>query len=301
MVNSQKKTSATTKSLVGLASLVSASMVLAVPPNTPPNTNTGNRYTLERSYLGEISSAETYRRAIVEEDGLVILDVRDVTEHTLGHPAGSFSVPFPRIYRDCVNNNRTEDGACAEGTIAQARQDPEDFFDWVYYELGIPTDTDVATLCRTGFRSVLAANILSNPIQYICEAKAASDPTYDKEACEDKYDATGGYASVKNIWQGFSGQPIAPIQILDGTRYVVGSDAFKLPKKDDPDNRYRLEGQDLDLDNDGNLTANDKDGWRYHQGLPYSTDITDTPLFNLGGFAAAGCYDTMNVAGCADL
>jgi hypothetical protein len=174
-----------------------------------------------------------------------------------------------------VNDNRTEDGACAEGTVAQALQDPEDFFDWVYTDLGIPTDADVATLCRTGFRSVLAANILSNPITYICEAKAASDPAYDKTACETKYGSTGGYKSVKNIWQGFVGQPIAPIQIIEGTRYIVGNDAFKLPKKDDPDNRYRLVGQDLDLDNDGDLTANDKDGWRYHQGP--SAQISATP------------------------
>ena len=237
---------------------------MAVPPDTPPDSNTGNRYTLERAYQGEISAAESYLRSVLDMgDPLVILDVRDETEHELGHPEFSYNTPFPRIYRDCVDDERTEDGACAIGTApgSTVSQTPAGLFAEVE-SLGLDQDTPIATLCRTGFRSVLAANILSDPQTYICDPSDAS--------CLEDYEGRG-FTNVRNIWEGFVGQPIAPIQIIDGTRYLVGSDAFKLPKKDDPDNRYRMVGQDLDLNNDGEVSAVDKDGWRYHQNLPWVT------------------------------
>ena len=46
---------------------------------------------------------------------------------------------------------------------------------------------------------------------------------------------------------------------------------------------------DLDLDNDGVITAADKDGWRYHQALPYDTRLL-RKLKN-AEVDAAGYYD----------
>lgn len=276
---------------VGVFGATFAAATLAVPPSIPPDTNTGNRYTLERAYeQGDISAAKTYLEAVL--DGvLTIIDVRDVTEYTRGHPEGAYSAPFPRIYRDCTGNARTDDGACAQGTDASEGQDPEVFYDWVDNLFADKTQA-IATLCRTGFRSVLAANILSDPKTYVCDAKYSDNPSANAD-CKDKY-ALAGFTNVRNIWQGFVGQPMAPIQIIDGTRFLVGSDAYKLPKKDDPDNRYRMVGQDLDLDNDGDVDADDKDGWRYHQGLPYSTERIEELLYT----PYADCYDEDNVAGC---
>ena len=119
------------KSLSCLMGVVATGAAIAVPPDTPPNSNTGNRYTLERAYLGEISAAESYLRSVLEMgDPLVILDVRDETEHALGHPEFSESAPYPRIYRDCIDDARTEDGACANGTVPGSTilQTPAGFF-----------------------------------------------------------------------------------------------------------------------------------------------------------------------------
>ena len=46
---------------------------------------------------------------------------------------------------------------------------------------------------------------------------------------------------------------------------------------------------DLDLNNDEQITAADKDGWRYHQGLPYDTRLL-RKLIN-GAVDADGFYD----------
>ena len=46
---------------------------------------------------------------------------------------------------------------------------------------------------------------------------------------------------------------------------------------------------DLDLKNDEQITAADKDGWRYHQGLPYDTRLL-RKLIN-GAVDADGFYD----------
>lgn len=226
----------------------------------------GNRYFLERYYRADISSAKAFLDAVVKRgkwsdrsDPLVIVDVRDASEYLRGHPEGSLHVPYPRIYRECENDNRSEDGgSCSDGVVPGTTvfQDPEDLF--LEVEARIPDkSTRIATLCRTGFRSVLAGNILANPELFF-------GPGY----------AGRGYENVFNIWEGFVGQPKPGIVTLSGdpNRYVVGDDQVLqdliLP---DGGGAKGFVAYDLDLDNDEDVDANDKDGWRYYQGLPYDT------------------------------
>jgi rhodanese-related sulfurtransferase len=253
----------------------------------------GNRYYLERYYQGDISSAQAFMEAVVKKgkwtdrsDKLIILDVRDATEYKRGHPEGAYHFPYPRIYRECVNNTRPEDGGgCNEGTVESIGQDPEDLF--LMVEEKFPGKSQrFATLCRTGFRSVLVANILSKPEVYMCELK------YEDAAltqCQNEY-ADRGYTRVSNIWQGFVGQPMAGIISQGGKRYVVGNDQ-ELTPLDLPDGSEAkgFVAFDLDLDNDGGITAADKDGWRYHQGLPY--DIRLLPKLKNEAVDDDGYYD----------
>ena len=60
-----------------------------------------------------------------------------------------------------------------------------------------------------------------------------------------------GYNHVRNIWQGFVGQT----------------------KVD-----FYLNGP-LDLNHDGQITDEDRDGWRYYQHLPYSTKLLPQLLY----------------------
>ena len=255
----------------------------------------GNRYFLERYYLGEISSAQTFMEAVVKKgkltdrsDKLIILDVRDATEYKLGHPEGAYHFPYPRIYRECVNDDRPEDGGgCNQGTVQSYSQDPEDLFKMV--EEKFPNKSQrLATLCRTGFRSVLAANILSKPEEVICDLKYSGVPA-DFAQCQSEYEGRG-YNRVSNIWQGFVGQTMAGILSQSGTRYVVGDDQtlqdLTLP---DGSAAKGFIAFDLDLNNDEAITAADKDGWRYHQGLPYDTRLL--PKLKNEDVDAMGFYD----------
>lgn len=59
-----------------------------------------------------------------------------------------------------------------------------------------------------------------------------------------------GYTNVRNVWEGFVGVNLtAPRLQADGTRKV----------------------EPVDLNHDGVLDDQDKNGWRYHQDLPYDT------------------------------
>lgn len=233
----------------------------------------GNRYFLERYYNSDISAAKAFLDAVVKRgkwsdrsDPLVIVDVRDASEYARGHPEGAMHVPYPRIYRECTGDERTEDGACANGTVSSVGQTPENLFLEVEARIR-DKSTRIATLCRTGFRSVLAGNILSNPEEYL-------GPEY----------ADRGYTNVFNIWEGFVGQPkpgIITSYDPDGPggadpirgRWVIGAEQELEPvilPDGDEDSRGFV-AYDLDLDNDAEITSSDKDGWRYYQGLPYDT------------------------------
>lgn len=132
----------------------------------------GNRYDLPRDYHSEVSAATAYiltnhnKGNVGKADfaNAVIIDVRTVEEYGAGHPPKSSNIPFPHIHARPNKDN-------------YIGQDPAQFVSDViaaYPERSTP----ILTLCRTGYRSVLAANLL----------------------------AAAGYTNVRNIWQGFVGR-----------------------------------------------------------------------------------------------
>jgi rhodanese-related sulfurtransferase len=189
----------------------------------------GSRYDLPREYHSEISSARAYLEMKTED--AVLIDVRRLREYAAGHPEKAFNVPYPHK----VDSN---DQKGKESDVYWA----------IYNIVGGKTDTPIMTLCRTGFRSVLVANILADPLN------TANDP--DRPVIPDAIPFT----NVRNIWEGFVGK----YKAADGT-----SDSW------------------LDLDNDGSIqqadvadvyphTADanpDKDGWRNYQQLPWNTKL----------------------------
>lgn len=194
----------------------------------------GNRYNRPRYYDSEISSAEAYLD--VSQNKLVILDVRRLREYAAGHPERAYNVPYPHIY----------DGD----------QTAENFY-WEAYDIVKGrTDTPIMTLCRTGSRSIDAANILSDP------QNTAGDPR--------RTAVPGGipFTNVRNNWDGFVGQ----------YRYAFAGSA---PATDpltplDLNNNGELDQDFADIFPDTNPSADanpDKDGWRNFQGLPWTTRI----------------------------
>ncbi len=229
----------------------------------------GNRYFLERHYQGEISATKAYlenqKNIFKFKKNFVIIDVRDASEYKLNHPRGAFHFPYPRIYRECVNDARTEDGACSEGTVNSVAQDPEELFLQVESKFRNKSIT-IAALCRTGFRSVLAANILAKPT-IICDLKGYQGVEYDD--CLKTYEGRG-FSNVYNIWEGFVGQPKSGIVSAGGSRYQVGQDQELADLTlDDGSEAKGFVAYDLDVNKDGEIGAEDKDGWRYFLGLPY--------------------------------
>lgn len=203
--------------------------------------DSGNRYNLPRYYESEISAASAYLlsregRGDEEEHGRearrgrhlkpVILDVRSIWEYVhVGHPAKAINIPYPLI----ITNQASSPWFGDPSNI----QDPKTFFDAV--AAAVPDrDTPIFTLCKTGHRSVLSADILSNPGAYI--------PGYEDVA---------PYRHVRNIWQGFEGRP--KVDFYGGTP--------------------------LDLNNDGQITDADNDGWKNFQALPYSMKLLPQLLY----------------------
>lgn len=213
---------------------------------------TGNRYNLPRDYAGEVSSAKAYLLAVAddddddhkkgkhnkhnEDDDVTIIDVRTVEEYVAGHPEDSFNIPYPHIQS---RPNRTDP--------VYIGQNPKDFYDYVAAQFP-DRDTPILTLCRTGFRSVLAANILANPGEWV--------PEY-KDAKEAGMDVPAGYTNVRNIWEGFVGNHKTITETTDGVSVELA----------------------LDLDNDGAITDADRDGWSNYQELPVSMEIEDDLIY----------------------
>lgn len=222
-----------TLSHLSLLTVLGASPVFAEEPPCPFYEN---RSGLCGYYHSEISPAEAYMDTVLKRDmagksdrrdrhrrQAVILDVRSIPEFMAGHPKHAYNVPYPYIYQECNQDGRTVDGACKTGKVSEIAQDPEAFVEYV--QSIIPDlDTPIYTLCRTGVRSVGAANVLTD----------------------------AGYTNVRNIWEGFVGINLtAPKKQADGTTKT-------LP---------------VDLNHDGVLNDLDKNGWRYHQALPYETRL----------------------------
>jgi len=158
----------------------------------------GNRWGLDRRYDSEISAAEAFAATThhqqqhlfktKEKAKAVIIDVRTVEEHVGGHPPHSYSIPYPHLY------NRQHSPAKGD----YIPQSGEDFVAGVD-ALNLPKDTLIITMCRTGYRSVGAANLL----------------------------ADAGYTNVRNMWHGFKGKLKTDVNgdeaDLDGDGVVDGS------------------------------------------------------------------------------
>jgi rhodanese-related sulfurtransferase len=197
---------------------------------------TENRSGLCGYYSAEISPARAFLDTVVKRgqwgrpwEQPVILDVRSTPEYKAGHPEFSYNVPYPFIHQTCDASGRTPDGACARGKVAEIPQDPLAFV--AYVESIVPNkDTPIYTLCRTGVRSVAAANLLTDH----------------------------GYTNVRNVWEGFVGINLtAPKRQADGTIRNVA----------------------VDLNHDDVVDDADKNGWRYHQGLPYDMRLLPMLLY----------------------
>lgn len=229
--------------LLGAAAV--ASLSTPVLSQTPPE---GSRYFgLPRYYKSEISVTEAYLamkhsqgfREKADEPKAVLIDNRSLREYASGHPEYAYNVPFPTV----------------SGLGGDAPQDPLKLYWEVYRIVDGRMDTPIMTLCRTGIRSVFAGNILANP---------------------ESNDATKGrglqpFTNVRNIWEGFVGQP--------KYAYQVNSPALQLAPT------CPL-GCQLDLNKDGVVSADaadvftqtrdanpDKDGWRNFAGLPWTSKI----------------------------
>jgi rhodanese-related sulfurtransferase len=210
--------------------LVGTFLALPAAAQEPPCPLNESRSGLCGYYKSQISPAEAFVDTVVKrgnwsrpQDRPVILDVRSLAEYKAGHPEHSYNVPYPYIQQTCDTRGRAPDGACF-GRIGEVPQTNGDFV--AYVQSIIPNkDTPIYTLCRTGVRSVGAANVLTD----------------------------AGYTNVRNIWEGFVGINLTAPK-------VVGYDA---------NNKAIIQTQSVDLNHDGVLDDRDKNGWRYHQGLPY--------------------------------
>jgi rhodanese-related sulfurtransferase len=194
----------------------------------------GNRYDRDRQYNSEISSAEAYLAMM--QNNAVILDVRRLREYAAGHPERAYNVPYPNI-------------------VNSGDQSAEDFYWEVYDLVNGKTDTPLVTVCRTGSRSIAAANILADPLN------EANDPGRDA--------VPGGipFTNVRNHWDGFVG--------LYRYAFVGGVPDPNIPLDLDNDGEINVDFADLFPDtNPDTKDANpDKDGWRNFQGLPWTPQI----------------------------
>ncbi len=227
------------------------------------NPSTGNRYGFPVLYHSEISSARAWLdasnnrwneleakdqddRVSSESDHSqkkpVILDVRRIEEYAAGHPVGAYSIPFPHVTGSPSEANDSTDyigydisvdpevGFLLDNTAKDGTLSIQSFVDYV--ESVFPDkDQPLYLLCATGHRSVQAANALA------------------------KY---GHYTNVRNIWEGYNGQPKYAYTGATPTQPLVA----------------------LDLNNDGKVDGNDRDGWAYYQGLPTETELSEPRLFS---------------------
>jgi len=172
------------------------------------------------TYHSEISNTRAFLETVVNRGKWtkpslrpVIIDVRSTPEYRAGHPEHAYNVPYPYIYQECkdvgpdpvdptkltvagadgsTENDRYIDGACVS-TKSTTPQTADAFV--AYVERIIPNkDTPIYTMCRTGVRSVGAANRLEE----------------------------AGYTNVRNMWEGFVGVNLkAPFIVRDANGLPV--------------------------------------------------------------------------------
>jgi len=172
----------------------------------------GSRYDLPRDYDSEISSAKAYLNMNTQKATLI--DVRRLREYAAGHPEKAFNVPYPHL-------------------VESGDQVISVFYWAVHGIVGGKSDAPIMTLCRTGYRSVLAGNILANPSAYGIDGPA--------------------FTNVSNIWEGFVG------------RYKEAQGA--------PNNNDVLDTDVADVTSHASDANPDKDGWRNYQELPWNSEL----------------------------
>lgn len=158
-----------------------------------PCTFNESRSLLCGNYHSEISPAEAFVDTVVKRGSWssqsqqpVIVDVRSLAEYKAGHPENAINAPYPYIQQTCDGQGRTVDGACRKST-GTTPQNVDDFVNFVRSK--VPNlDTPIYTLCRTGVRSVGAANVLTD----------------------------AGYTNVRNVWEGFWGIKLKGEATLNG-------------------------------------------------------------------------------------
>lgn len=237
-------------------SFFTTAIMLSFVTLTTPVTAEGNRYELPRAYLSDISASEAYRK--MQTRKAILIDVRRLREHAAGHPKKAFNVPYPHI-------------------INRGEQTAERLYDEVYRIVKGKMDTPIMTLCRTGFRSVLAGNILANPAGF----------TPDDGESYPLNDGRPGFTNVQNIWEGFVGQPKEP-RIASFTF----DEESELSLEEQWNAHDVLDHSYLDLNNNGVIDSDaadvyaetkdanpDKDGWRNFAALPWNTKISTSTAY----------------------
>lgn len=244
---------------LGLATTVAPTFAAeAVVTSATPETitTTGNRYGNPTLYLSDISSAKAWLNVSKKKDengkNPVIIDVRRVEEFVAGHPVGALSIPFPHVTGSPAKANDSENGyigydVSVDSEVGFLATDGKDgtlpIEDFVNHVKRFVKDKNqpIYLLCKTGHRSVQAANAL---VKY------------------------GNYTQVKNIWEGYEGQP----------KYAYTGAVPTVTSTGDLANPYKF--VQLDLNHDGIFDNNDKDGWAFYQGLPIETKLVKSKLFN---------------------
>ncbi len=251
------KTLKIAKSVIGLGFIAATLPSFAANVvNTSVIATTGNRYGNPTLYLSEISAARAWINLSKNKDENgkkpVIIDVRRVEEYITGHPIGALSIPFPHVTGSPTKANDSTNGyigydVSVDAEVGFLAADGKDgtlpIDEFVNHVKRFVKDKNqpIYLLCKTGHRSVQAANAL---VKY------------------------GDYTQVKNIWEGYEGQP--KYAYTNAVPTVSGTGDTSLP--------YKF--VQLDLNHDGVFDVNDKDGWAYFQGLPIETKLVNSKLFN---------------------
>ncbi len=228
---------------------------------------TSNRYGNPTLYLSDISSAKAWYNVSKNKDENgkkpVIIDVRRVEEYIAGHPVGALSIPFPHVTGSPVKANDSENGyigydVSVDEEVGFLATDGKDgtlpIGEFVNHVKRFVKDKDqpIYLLCKTGHRSVQAANAL---VKY------------------------GNYTQVKNIWEGYEGQP--KYAYTGAVPTISGADGITIPEGGVADLKVKeTKFVQLDLNHDGVFDNNDKDGWAFYQGLPTETKLVKSKLFN---------------------